>query len=125
MRLRLKAQHSEPRPVKIDVSRLCDQKIRSKYAIDVSNRFDALLPFENCEDTWLSFKKNVLESATGNVGRKKRANKAWIQSDMLDLIEQRRKVRLLDDMPTYRSLNGVMQKTDIARQEALCGKEGT
>jgi len=118
MRLRLQAQRSQPRPTKIDVSRLSDQEIRSKYAIDVSNRFDALLPFESSEDAWISFKKNVLESATANIGRAKRAKKAWVQFDTLDVIEQRRKARLLGDMPTYRRLNGVRNKL-IQRDKKL------
>ena len=124
MRLRLQAQRSQPRPTRIDVSRLSDQEIRSKYAIDVSNRFDALLPFESSEDAWISFKKNVLESATANIGRAKRAKKAWVQFDTLDVIEQRRKGKASGRHADLQAPQWCPQQADTARQETVCGKEG-
>ena len=49
---------------------------------------------------------------------RQRAKKAWVQFDTLDVIEQRRKARLLGDMPTYRRLNGVRNKL-IQRDKKL------
>ena len=44
------------------------------------------------------------------LGKRSYPNKLWLTNETLQVIEQRRKARLLGDMTTYRRLNGVQNR---------------
>ncbi|XP_065574953.1 uncharacterized protein LOC136036578 [Artemia franciscana] len=107
LRLRLHAQRSEIKPVAADIRKLKEPDIRQKYSIEVLNRFEVLGSLNSSEDLWKHFKLQTSEAAQLVLGKRSYPKKSWLTNETLQVIEQRRKARLLGDMTTYRRLNGV------------------
>ena len=110
LRLRLHAQRSERKPVAADIGRLKEPDTRQKYSIEISNRFEALGSLNSSEDLWKHFKSQTSEAAQLVLGKRSYPKKSWLTNETLQVIEQRRKARLLGDMTTYRRLNGVRNR---------------
>ena len=107
LRLRLHAQRSKRKPVAADIGKLKEPDTRQKYSIEISNRFEALGSLYSSEDLWKHFKLQTSEAAQLVLDKRSYPKKSWLTNETLQVIEQRRKVRLLGDMTTYRRLNGV------------------
>ena len=110
LRLRLHAQRSKRKPVAADIGKLKEPDTRQKYSIEISNRFEALGSLNTSEDLWKHFKLQTSEAAQLVLGRRSYTKKSWLTNETLQVIEQRRKAKLLGDMTTYRRLNGVRNR---------------
>ena len=109
LRLRPHAQRSERKPVAADIGKLKEPDTCQKYSIE-SNRFEALGSLNSSEDLWKHFKLQTSEAAQLVLGKRSYPQKSWLTNETLQVIEQRRKARLLGDMTTYRRLNGVRNR---------------
>ncbi|XP_065557829.1 uncharacterized protein LOC136025771 [Artemia franciscana] len=110
LRLRLHAQRSKRKSVAADIGKLKEPDTRQKYSIEISNRFEALGSLNSSEDLWKHFKLQTREAAKLVLGKRSYPKKSWLTNETLQVIEQRRKARLLEDMTTYRRLNGVRNR---------------
>lgn len=110
VQLRLHAQRSERKPVAADIGKLKEPYTRQKYSVEISNRFELLGTLNNSEDAWKYFKSQTSEAAQLVLGKRSFPKKSWLTDETLQVIEQRRRARLLGDMATYRRLNGVRNR---------------
>ncbi|XP_065583485.1 craniofacial development protein 2-like [Artemia franciscana] len=110
LRLRLHAQRSKRKPVAADIGKLKEPDTRQKYSIEISNSFEALGSLNSSEDLWKYFKLQTSDAAQLVLGKRSYPKKSWLTNETLQVIEQRRKARLLGDMTTYRRLNGVRNR---------------
>ncbi|XP_065570261.1 uncharacterized protein LOC136033440 [Artemia franciscana] len=110
LRLRLHAQRSERKPVAVDIGKLKEPDTRQRYSIEISNRFEALGSLNSSEDLWKHFKLQTSEAAQLVLGKRSYPKKSWLTNETLQVIEQRRKARLLGDMTTHQRLNGVRNR---------------
>ena len=97
-------------PVAADIGKLKEPDTRQKYSIEISNRFEALGSLNSSEDLWKHFKLQTSEAAQLVLDKRSYPKKSWLTNETLQVIEQRRKARLLGDMTTYRRLNGVRNR---------------
>ena len=110
LRLRLHAQRSKRKPVAADIGKLKEPDTCQKYSIEISSRFEAHGSLNSCEDLWKHFKLQTSEEAQLVLGKRSYPKKSWLTNETLQVIEQRRKARLLGDMTTYRRLNGARNR---------------
>ena len=108
--LRLHAQRSKRKPVAADIGKLKEPDTQQKYSIEILNRFEALGSLNSSEDLWKYFKLQTSEAAQLLLGKRSYPKKSWLTNETLQVIEQRRKARLLGDRTTYRRLNGVWNR---------------
>ncbi|XP_065557775.1 uncharacterized protein LOC136025720 [Artemia franciscana] len=110
LRLRLHAQQSEQKPVTADIGKLKEPDTRKKCSIEILNRFETLGSLNSSKDRWKHFKLQTSEAAQLVLGKRSYPKKSWLSNETLQVLEQRRKARLLGDMTTYRRLNGVRNR---------------
>lgn len=73
---------------KLDTERLTeDIKLQKEFAVKVQNRFDALtnLP-DDVEQSWLTVRNNIMETASLVIGHKKHKRKPWLSDEAFQLI---------------------------------------
>ena len=76
----------------LDVGRLKDSKTKSRFVVDLRNRFSALVSQNeeteaDVEPTWTHIKDNLVESAKLTIGLRKTTDKEWINPSIWDSIE--------------------------------------
>ena len=133
MKLKLKKvqQTVEEKRQKYDISKFNIPAFQNEYALEISNRFDALQDFENhtIEDQWKLFKEAVNESTEKIIGKRRGRNKEqWISNEAWDLIDERKNMKHkmiqkdddFDAKTEYRRLDKLVKKqTRIDRQAWL------
>ncbi|GFN91445.1 endonuclease-reverse transcriptase [Plakobranchus ocellatus] len=69
-----------------------DEKLRDKIAIAVHNNYETLNNMSKVEELWSEIKNSLNKVIEKNVPRKdNKENKKWINKEILDLMEERRK----------------------------------
>ena len=86
-------------PCKFNLDRLNDPETKRMYTVETNNRFDILLDKWDGngvlpEEIWTAMKSVYLESAEKVLGKKvNKAPKPFVSEEVLQLIEEKRKVR--------------------------------
>ncbi|CAH1242627.1 Hypp6909 [Branchiostoma lanceolatum] len=105
MRLKLKADPSTKRQVRLDSTRLKDPQIQETFKCAITNRYNALAPDETTD--WERFRSEAFKAAEEAIGKSRPSPKQpWISPETLDIIDRRRDARLRGDLNEYRRLNG-------------------
>ncbi|CAH1271086.1 ZNF195 [Branchiostoma lanceolatum] len=105
MRLKLKADPSTKRQVRLDSTRLKDPHIQETFKCAITNRYNALAPDETTD--WERFRSEAYKAAEEAIGKSRPSPKQpWISPETLDIIDRRRDARLRGDLNEYRRLNG-------------------
>ena len=116
IRLRLKAGPSSNKSTRLDQTKLRDPAIAERFAVAISNRYTALAQDQHGD--WDSFKEEVQASALHTLRRERPPpRRPWISTESLDLIEERRKARLIGKMRRYRRLNSLRNASLKADKE--------
>ena len=110
VQLRLQAQQPERRPVAVNSEKLKETDTHLKYSIEVLNCFELLSTLSTREDAWEYFKSKTNVAAKLVLGKRGFPKKSWLTNETLQVIEQRRRARLLGHMATYRRLNGMQNR---------------
>ena len=122
LRLCLHAQWLERKPVTADIGKLKEPDTCQKYSIETLNCFEPLGSLNSSKDLWKHFKLQTSKAAQLVLGKRSYPKKSWLTNETLQVIEQRRKARLLVDMTTYWRLDGVQtrpihrDRTHVARK---------
>jgi len=104
LRLSVRRLRTDARPPTIpDSHKLRSSEHALRYATEVANRFNALPPTSNLEDSWQQFSSTLTSTALNVLGRKRRRKQPWISDASLDLVERCREARL-HRMDNYRDL---------------------
>ena len=68
--------------------------VSNKYSISVQNKFSALEQLTTAEEKWQMMKESILESAKEHIPvTKRKEDKKWMSSEILGLLEERRKAK--------------------------------
>ena len=87
-----------------------NDEMRSKFRIDVRNRFEALESITETEELWDRMKNSINEAMIENIPKKpKRENKKWITEDILELMKERRQIKNVDEQK-YKNLTKEIKK---------------
>ncbi|XP_072018662.1 uncharacterized protein [Amphiura filiformis] len=82
---------------KCDTTKLQQTTIRSKFKIELKNRFDVLQDYEDVEESvekkWQNFENAYKETAQKVLGYKKKGQKPWISKESWDVVEERIKLK--------------------------------
>jgi hypothetical protein len=122
IRIRLKNLEKKKVTKRFNVEALKRSTVATRYSIEVSNRFEALLAEEDSDDLdpeelWTKAAQIIKEAADRTIGRvKRRVKKEWLSASTLLLIEKKRRVKDLrhhsdDLMEEYKML-----KRDVQRE---------
>ena len=94
-----------------------DEIMRESYTVSVKNKFSALEGLTTAEERWQSMKESILESASEHIPTAKRKeDKKWINSDILKLMDERRKAK--GNEIKYRELDKRVKKQCIEAKES-------
>ena len=108
-------QEKEEIPLRFDLNRLAEQDVKTSFAVETENRFEALpehwdessTPNENwgnMEDIWI-------QSATDIIGKaKKQKTKPWISDQVIDMAVKKREAKKKGDHIEYNWLKREIQR---------------
>ena len=129
MRLKaLKIRKKEEIPLRFDLNRLAEHDVKTSFAVETENRFEALLehwdesstPNENwgnMEDIWI-------QSATDIIGKaKKQKTKPWISDQVIDMAVKKREAKKKGDHIEYNWLKREIQRMIRRDKNAWLEKE--
>ena len=105
MKLRLKLKsiqnNKDSDRIKFNIVKLQDPKVKQSFSIALRNRFDTLtnehedteVNLTNLDNLWKKSKEAWMNTAKEVLGRQTRSHKAWINTETLQLIEDRKKAK--------------------------------
>ena len=95
MRVKLKKLKRSKRVPKLQLSLLGeDEDLKNKYRISVKNKFGVLETLTTAEERWQKMKESIEEAAREHIPLiERKANKKWMTTEILVLMEDRRKVK--------------------------------
>lgn len=88
-----KARQAVPCRVKFDVARLNDPTVCTAFQSALGGRFAPLLTMPDLEDVVEGFNEVMVETAHSILGKKRKINKPWISAEVLDMCDERRKLK--------------------------------
>jgi hypothetical protein len=105
MKLKLRKQISKTKSqTKYDVSKLQDKNVKSKFSVELKNKFAVLeaLPEDegngnDIEKKWGHFEKAYNQTAKEVLGTKKRKQKPWIRPESWKRVEERKHLKMKID----------------------------
>ena len=124
----LKIRKKEEIPLRFDLNRLAEHDVKTSFAVETENRFEALLehwdesstPNENwgnMEDIWI-------QSATDIIGKaKKQKTKPWISDQVIDMAVKKREAKKKGDHIEYNWLKREIQRMIRRDKNAWLEKE--
>lgn len=80
------------------------------FSVEVSNRFSALDPLEDVEESWQQFSNALTSTAITVLGKKRKKKKNWISATTLDTVEACREARLSGNDSRYKDLKKLRRK---------------
>ena len=95
MKVKLKKLKRSKREPKLQLSLLEeDENLKNKYRIRVKNKFEVLDALPTAEERWQKMKESIKEVADEHIPFiEKKANKKWMTTEILVLMEDRREVK--------------------------------
>ena len=109
MRLKLKRLKKAKTTPKLQINMLENEEISRKYRISVKNKFSKLEQLTTAEEKWQMMKQSILESAKEHIPvTKRKEDKKWMNSEILGLIEERRKAKVNEQK--YKELDKQIKK---------------
>ena len=119
-RLRLKNIQRSKREPQRDLKQLKKEDIKQRYSVAVQNRYEALSEEINggeIEKEWICLQRAYVEGVEEIIPRKeRRARKAWMTEDILDLMEKRRECKH-KNAERYRELNREIKRRCSSAKE--------
>lgn len=102
-----------------------DHDVRSEFQLRVSNRFENLQKFESeeIEGEWRAFEEILNKSAEETIPKTKAKKKQkWMTDYILDMMEERRKVKG-KDISKYKELDDAIKQKCRDEKEAWWNKQ--
>ena len=87
-------KHGPQRQTRFDIGKLSEEQARQKFAVTLSNRFQALSETEDgsIEKKWQRVKESYVEASKEELGYKEKKYKSWLSQDTIRKIEDRRQI---------------------------------
>jgi len=97
LRLRLKASRPKPLPPRLDISKLNNDGIRTRFQPELRNRFTGLEANQQAAgsiaDEWTFLKVNHREASLNLLGKQTRRSNDWISDHTIALADQAKAAR--------------------------------
>ena len=88
-----------------------DKELRDKIAVDIQNKYEVLNNISEVEELWMEMKKSLGEVIKENIPKKNpKQHKTWMNKEILDLMEERRKSKNENEKEKCKDLNKEIRK---------------
>ncbi|KAG1673509.1 Craniofacial development protein 2 [Nymphon striatum] len=86
-----------------------DKKLKDQFYVAVKNKFETLESITEAEELWNKMKDLLNDSIKENIPKiNKKEHKKWMSKEILDLMEERRKVK--NKVTEYKNLNRLIKR---------------
>ena len=95
MKIKLKLQRNPDRArtnARFDTQKLENEMFKSKFSVELRNRFAVLEVEENINEDCMQMEKVYIETAEKVLGRVKKKNKQWLREETREAIDQRQMI---------------------------------
>ena len=96
---------------KYQLDKLLEENVRKEFYLNVSNRYEALEDQDtDLDEEWNTFETIMNEAAEKTIPKKRKKKKQkWMNDEILDMMEQRRQVKVKDPIK-YKELDKAIRK---------------
>ena len=119
LRLRLRSfyKKTKPGPLKLSWGVLSDEAVKEKFQISLKNRFAALDDSDDVDRDEEIISKAILDCAQSLCPPVRRKKQRWISDECLDLVEQRKKAKLVNFVDYRRLHREVKKQIKLEREQ--------